>query len=241
MEHTMIFFLFCKEDNSCLGVSRERGKRAQNDSQKMAKVGVVIFTFNRFIGLLNALASVSHQTHKDVEIVIVNDGGTDPRYLLQDFSPAKIFHLAESSIQPEFGIKEVLKTDCKYIAFLNDDDFWLPRKLELQLTSMEATGCKMSCTDGLFGVGVYDPTKTHPRRLGENRFPRIWDEAFLTTHNNCVLASSVILHRDVIQQVKAFKQDHNSWLQALKLTHCVNVNEPLVYHTETKAEDHKQK
>ena len=37
---------------------------------------------------------------------------------------------------------------------LCDDDIWFPKKLELQITTMEKYGCKMSSKDGLIGEGI---------------------------------------------------------------------------------------
>ena len=38
---------------------------------------------------------------------------------------------------------------------LDDDDIWLPKKLEIQISQMIEKNAKFSSTEGLFGNGVY--------------------------------------------------------------------------------------
>ena len=51
----------------------------------MEKVSVVIPTFNRFNFLLNTIESVKNQTHKNIEIIVVNDCSTQNEYYEYDW------------------------------------------------------------------------------------------------------------------------------------------------------------
>ena len=51
----------------------------------------------------------------------------------------------------------------KYIAFCDDDDIWFPKKIELQINAMKETCARMSCTEGLFGSGIYDCSKEYKK------------------------------------------------------------------------------
>ena len=192
-------------------------------------VSVVIPTYNRFKYLLNTIESVKNQTHKNIEIIVVNDFSKEEKYYKYDWEKEgiKIINLPENSrkkfgfpcpggYQRNFGI-EIAKGD--YIAFCDDDDIWFPKKIELQLRAMEETGCKMSSTDGLIGNGVYDKNKKYKKynaeffletlcniykRRGiylEKGFPKIWNLKFLKIHN-CMICSSVIISKDVIYSEK---------------------------------------
>ena len=44
----------------------------------MDKVSVIIPTYNRFHFLLNTIESIKNQTHKNMEIIVVNDCSTEP-------------------------------------------------------------------------------------------------------------------------------------------------------------------
>lgn len=102
-------------------------------------ISVIIPTHNRKDLLVRAVESVLNQTYKDFEIVIVADGCTDDtskivknlklrdsRIRFYEYHPAKGGNVARN-----IGIE---KSRGEYIAFLDDDDEWLPNKLEKQLS-----------------------------------------------------------------------------------------------------------
>lgn len=228
----------------------------------MDKVSVIIPTYNRFKYLMNTIESVKEQTHKNIEIIVVNDCSTQNEYNEYNWeeNDIRIIHLPENSktkfgfacpggYQRNFGIKEA---SGEYIAFCDDDDIWFPKKLELQLNAMKYSGCKMSCTDGLIGRGLYDNTKKYKKynkehyfgilkniykKRGsslEDGFPSIWTPEFFKIHN-CAICSSVIIKKDVIDEVGEFiiarsNEDYDYWRRAIKVTNCVYVEDICFYY-----------
>jgi glycosyltransferase involved in cell wall biosynthesis len=221
-------------------------------------VSVIIPSYNRYEALCRAVASVLGQTHTDLEVIVVDDCSTEPAYGDADFGdrvglirlPVRSRDLPGDSNPRNSGIEMALGT---HIAFLDDDDVWLPHKLEAQLTAMDRSGCRMSSTDGFIGYGPYDSGASYPRynadrylrtiadihrrkRSGMMRggFPSVWTRRFLKVHNS-VIASSVVMRRDVALQTGHFKplgagDDYDFWLRALKYTDCAYVEEPCVYY-----------
>ena len=49
----------------------------------------------------------------------------------------------------------------EYIAFLDDDDIWLPSKLEIQISEMKKYNMDVSSTDGYIGKGFFDKNKQY--------------------------------------------------------------------------------
>jgi glycosyltransferase involved in cell wall biosynthesis len=229
----------------------------------MDKVSVIIPTYNRFKYLLNTIKSVKEQTYPNIEIIVVNDKSIQKEYYDYDWESnnIKIIHLEKNSkdifgyacaggYQRNFGIE---KATGDYIAFCDDDDIWFPNKIELQLKAMRETGCKMSSTDGLIGNGIFNPTKSYKKYLADHHyktlqniynskdgnllnsgFPIIWNLIFLKIHN-CVICSSVMIKKDVIDEVGKFiianrAEDYQYWLRVLQHTDSVYVKDICFYY-----------
>lgn len=103
-------------------------------------ISVIIPTFNRKEILPRAIDSVLSQTHSDFELLIVDDGSTDGTkeslsQYLKDFR-VKYFFKKNGGVSSarNFGIK---KAKGEYIAFLDSDDLFEKKKLEIQLKEMK--------------------------------------------------------------------------------------------------------
>jgi len=104
------------------------------------KVSVIIPFYNRINWTIEAVNSVLNQTHKNTEIILVNDCSTD------DISD--VYNLAKNngniritSLQKNYGAGEARNIGIQYatgnyISFLDSDDKYLPHKLEKQLKFM---------------------------------------------------------------------------------------------------------
>ena len=105
------------------------------------RVSVVIPTYNRAGLLPRAVASVLAQTWTEFELLIVDDHSTDG-------TPAAIARFADGRIRSfrhprNSGQSKALNTGIghargDYLAFLDDDDEWLPGKLAAQVAVLDA-------------------------------------------------------------------------------------------------------
>lgn len=196
---------------------------------KNINVSVIIPTFNRYAYLLNAIQSVENQTHKNIEIIVVNDGSTQEDYYDSELERrVKVLHIDRKSTPNWGGSRPAVrnyginKAKGDFIAFLDDDDIWFPEKIEMQLYEMKENNVSFSCTEGYFGSGVYDDSFAYPEYnsehhfkkikkkykktpyLKKNKFPKIWDYDFLINHN-CVVLSSVVVESKIIKQLGGFR------------------------------------
>jgi glycosyltransferase involved in cell wall biosynthesis len=101
-------------------------------------VSVVVATNRSGPYLDEALRSVADQTWPRVELVIVDDGSSDPEAVDQAalaVDGARVIHQAASgvSIARNVGVAD---TSGDFIAFLDDDDRWHPRRLERLMSAL---------------------------------------------------------------------------------------------------------
>jgi glycosyltransferase involved in cell wall biosynthesis len=216
----------------------------------MTKVSVIISTYNRYKFLINAINSVKTQTYKNIEIIVVNDGSTETEYYIKSIKGIKMYHLKKNSkdvigfpcmsIPKNYGLK---KATGDYIAFLDDDDIWFPKKIEKQLKKLNKPkniDIKMISTNAYTGKGLYDKHKTYNKYFN-TEIPTIFDLNYIKKHNSIIL-SSCLIHKDIIKKVgyldelplggkhKGLYEDYEYWKRCLKYTKCLYINKPLIYY-----------
>jgi len=115
-------------------------------------VSVVITTFNRSDLVVNAIESALHQTYTDYEIIVIDDGSTDDTATrIKPYLNKVQYVQQENSGVSAAGNKGIELAKGEWIAILDSDDTWLPRKLELQLKTVSEMGaefgvCFTNCT-----------------------------------------------------------------------------------------------
>ena len=103
------------------------------------KVSVIIPTYNRAAYLELTLRSVVGQSLESIEVIVVDDGSPneDTAKICEQFNKVSYFKINNSggpATPRNYGIK---KARGEYIAFVDDDDIWLPGKLEAQVAVLE--------------------------------------------------------------------------------------------------------
>ena len=201
-------------------------------------VSVILPSYNRFDSLLNSIKSINEQTHKNIEIIVINDGSTDKRYDEYVFdNNVNLISLKENSVNSKgyfsdsirnYGITE---SKGKYIAFLDDDDYWFPNKIEKQIDKLENTKFKISTSEAFTGYGAFNNdkeyklynqdvhfneiSKIYKKSRLKNHFtkkflfkfyyPEIWDINFIKVHN-CIITSSLIVESKLIKKIGGFRE-----------------------------------
>lgn len=100
------------------------------------QVSVIIPSKNRLDFVQKAIESVMVQTYRSFEIIVVDDGSTIPlaRLLSEKYGDGVICLRQEQSRgAPAARNAGAKQAKGKFIAFLDDDDFWFPEKLEKQV------------------------------------------------------------------------------------------------------------
>jgi glycosyltransferase involved in cell wall biosynthesis len=113
---------------------RSAKKRSSETVADLPSVTVVVPTYNRAQVIVEAVESALQQTLAPLEVIVVDDGSTDGT--CERLAPFmdRIMYL----YQPNQGVSAARNAGIRaakgeFIAFLDSDDVWHPRKLELQL------------------------------------------------------------------------------------------------------------
>lgn len=182
----------------------------------MTAVSVIIPTFNRALKTARAVASVLYQTFPDYEIIVVDDGSEDrTQKALRQFGP-RIRYIAHGwnrgvSAARNTGIRE---SRGHYIAFLDSDDYWLPRKLEVQIAYFKShPEAAISQTQEIWiRKGRYvNPGKRHVKPSGD---------VFEASLRLCLISpSAVMMRRSLLDETALFDEglpvceDYDLWLR----------------------------
>jgi len=105
--------------------------------EKVPEVSVIIPAFRRPGSLKRAIKSVLEQTFQDFEVIVVDDNNpgeikTQTHEIIQDFNDERLRY-APHEINKGNAVarnKGINLAKGEYVAFLDDDDFFLPQKLE---------------------------------------------------------------------------------------------------------------
>ena len=94
---------------------------------------VIIPSFNRAKYLTRAIDSVLSQTHIANEIILIDDGSTDQtKALIQNRYQNQIRYHYQNNQGVSTARNTGIKMATNWIAFLDSDDAWHPKKLPLK-------------------------------------------------------------------------------------------------------------
>ncbi|OGL41123.1 MAG: glycosyl transferase [Candidatus Schekmanbacteria bacterium GWA2_38_11] len=179
------------------------------------RVSVIIPTYNRAQLLAEALNSVTSQTYKDFELIVVDDGSSDnTKEVVKNFN-GEIKYLYQKnqgvSAARNLGIREAKG---EFLSFLDSDDMLERKKLEKQIDFFDKNKeAKVCYTDEIWvrnGKRV-NQMKKHAKYSGD-----IFEKSLPL----CIIsASSITIKKDVLTRVGLFDEslivceDYDLWLR----------------------------
>jgi glycosyltransferase involved in cell wall biosynthesis len=192
-------------------------------SFRKPRVSVVVPTYNHAEFLKQALESVLDQTFSDWEVIVVNNFSTDntesivaaiedPRIRLLNFANNGVIAASRN-----FGIKS---TQGEFVAFLDSDDCWYPRKLELSLQKL-ASGFDMACHGEAWVIEQDGIRRVREVVYGPERRASF---SSLLFDGNCISTSAVVIARQHLEAVGGFDEsteivtaeDYHLWLRLVR-------------------------
>lgn len=200
-------------------------------------VSVIMPNYNCIEYIEKAINSVLIQKNVLFELIIIDDGSTDgsTEFLIDMQKKHKEIKLIR---QCNKGViyarnKAIKKSNSKYIAFLDADDFWLPNKLEKQINYMKKNpNCGLSFTN-------YEHIDMNYKNIidcfsyweeisdyitGNKNYRELQDPVNFILSANIIGTSSVVVKKDVIERAGGFDptlksaSDWDCWLRVALLS-----------------------
>jgi glycosyltransferase involved in cell wall biosynthesis len=193
-------------------------------------VSVIIPSHDRRRMVVEAVDSVLAQSFRDFEIIIVDDGsedGTAGKIAVRYGAAVRLFTEPRRGVAAarNFGVR---RARGGYLAFLDSDDLWRPRKLEIQTAIMREHGWQICQTEEIWirnGLRV-NPKEKHRKPSGD---------IFRASLDLCLVSpSAVMMTPDLFDQVGGFDEslpvceDYDLWLRIARDHPVYLIPEPLV-------------
>ncbi len=116
----------------------------------MTFFSIILPTYNDLENLKKSIRSIDRQTYKNFELIIVNDGSNDDTklYLSKLNIPyIKVVNLEKNSGGPATARNKAIENSSgMWLCFIDSDDFWFKRKLEVMKNMIEEkSNCDVFC------------------------------------------------------------------------------------------------
>jgi len=203
---------------------------ATNVVRSLHKVSIVIPFYNRGSKVKRALESVFRQTYDNFEVILVDDGSTDDisnvKRLIAGRPNVKLFRLSKNSGVSTARNKGINESTGEYVAFLDSDDEFMPEKIEKQLKYMMISGNPMSHTSYVRDVTGRKEVVRSGKDFGHCERKSMY---------SCLIATPTVMldakwlkkNKVEFNQNIGLGEDTCLWLQILKTSYLVGIDEPL--------------
>lgn len=196
------------------------------------QISVIIPTMNRVDYIAKAIESVLNQTFQDFEILIIDGSSTSATIdILRNLTDTRILYLRQKGKKGLSAARNqaIGQSHGQFIAFLDDDDLWLPRKLEKQITLLRqnasfslvySSQSYVIQSDGQV-IGLYNrPT------FDGDIYPQIL-EGNLIGNCNGVLARKNCFETDLFDEDLLALEDWELWTRLAKKFSFKHIDGPL--------------
>ena len=194
------------------------------------KCSVVIPTYNRRKFLKRALESVYRQSLQPFEVIVVDDGSTDrtPKFVRAEYPGVDLISQDRAGVSAARN-RGISNSNGDWVAFLDSDDEWHPKKLEKQATwwrdhsDLEI----LHCDEIWIRNDVRVNSKKRHTKYGGWIFPRCLSLCLISP-------SAAVIHKSVFSDVGVFDEslpvceDYDLWLRICSKYPVGYINEKLV-------------
>ncbi len=193
----------------------------------MFNVSVIIPTYNRKKFLKHAINSVIKQTYQNLELIIIDDGSSDKTIEYLKKKKLKYFKQNNKGVSAARN-KGIKKASYDWIAFLDSDDRWHPKKMENQINYLiKNPKYKVCHTDEIW---IKNSLRINQHKKHKKFGGKIFDKCL----EMCKISpSSVIIKKEIFQKIGLFNEklpaceDYDLWLRISAKFPILYLNEKL--------------
>lgn len=197
------------------------------------KVSIIMPAYNCEKYIADSIKSVLLQTYTNWELIVVDDCSTDKTVeIVKSFNDERIILLCNQSNLGAALTRNIAiaKASGQWIAFLDSDDLWEAKKLEVQLSFMKQNGYVFTYTDYRIQLnGKWQPYIITGPNVVTKRI----------LYNYCYMSTITIMYKTdaigVIQIADIKKRnDYALWLKAIEKADCYRLPQCLSYYIKHK-------
>lgn len=197
---------------------------------------VVLPTHNRVDLLRHAVDTVLAQTEPAWELIVVDDASTDgTAAYLEEVSrrDARVQVVRNPHSKGGAGARNegISHSRGEWVAFLDDDDEWMPDKLELQRRTLEANPSAIACTCAFIQLFPSGRTTVSPVPQ-QIALHELLESNVLGGASVCVCSTAVLKHIGGFDSRLRSGQDWDLWVRLCEKGTIVSCSAPLVVYRE---------
>jgi len=197
---------------------------------EIINISVIIPTFNRKDLVTRAIESVVNQTLQPYELIVIDDGSTDgtSEIIKSEFPQIKYIWQENTGISNARNLG-IQNSKGNWIAFLDSDDEWLPKKLEYQFNAIQPNSeFQIFHTNEIW---IRNGKRVNPKNKHQKYGGHIFEKCLPL----CVISpSSVLIKKDIFKKYGLFDtalpacEDYDMWLRICAFLPVYYLEEPLL-------------
>lgn len=179
-------------------------------SQDKPRVSVLMPTYNRPGYIKDAIKSVLAQTLTDFELIIMNDGGVDVGYIIEEFDDPRIRYFNDEVNKGKchrlnFGLE---KARGDYICYLDDDDIYYPHHCQVLVEALEENPQAQAAYSDLYAT-MFIKEEVTGKRYPLSKFVQVsrdYNRNFMLYYNH-TLHVSLMHTKQIAERVGGYNED----------------------------------
>ncbi|MES2284310.1 MAG: glycosyltransferase family 2 protein [Bacteroidota bacterium] len=183
-------------------------------------VSIIIPSYKRPVSLKRSIDSALNQTYKEIEVIVIDDNNEDDVFrketieLMKEYSDNPKVHYLKHKFNKNGSAARntgILYSKGDYIALLDDDDCFLPRKVEYQVDMLEGSiNFDAVCCNyvKIYKKYIYKVSKIELKGEG------VYTCELLSGKLDFAAGSTILVRKSVFQKIGLFDESfkrHQDW------------------------------